>query len=169
MLRFQRNIFLILSLLMMAVMADAQLPAPAKSIPDFQLYQFNGQPFVRDNLPKNKLLFFIFFDVTCDHCQHAFREINAHYNAMKGVAMYLISLDSEASMANFITRFAPNLVGKPNITLLRDVQNQFIQQFTPRKYPSMFLYNAKRQLLLYDDEPEHFQQFLQAIHSNTYA
>lgn len=144
---------------------NAQLPAPAKSVPEFQLYQFNGHPFVREQLAKNKLLFFIFFDITCDHCQHAFQEINANYAAMKNVAMYLVSLDSEAGMANFITRFAPNLAGKQNITLLRDVKNQFIQQFTPRKYPSMFLYNAKRQLLLYDDEPEHFEQFLQAIQS----
>ena len=142
---------------------NAQLPAPAKSVPEFQLYQFNGHPFVREQLAKNKLLFFIFFDITCDHCQHAFQEINANYAAMKNVAMYLVSLDSEAGMANFITRFAPNLVGKPNIILLRDIQNEFIQKFTPRKYPSMFLYNPQKQLLLYDDEPAHFTQFLAAI------
>jgi peroxiredoxin len=142
---------------------QAQIPAPAKSVPNFRLYQFNGQPFVREQLPTNKLIFFIFFDITCDHCQHVFQEINAHYSAMKNVAMYLVSLDSEAGMANFITRFAPNLVGKPNIILLRDIQNEFIQKFTPRKYPSMFLYNPQKQLLLYDDEPAHFTQFLAAI------
>lgn len=159
---FKIGIYLFVSLFV-SFSLQAQPPAPAKKIPEFQFYQFNGKPFGRSQLVKDKLLFIVFFDVTCDHCQHAFQQINAHYAAFKNVGMYLVSLDSEAAMANFLTRFAPNLIGKPNVTLLRDVNNEFIQRFTPRKYPSMFLYNARQQLLLYYDEPEKFPNFLRVI------
>jgi len=41
-----------------------------------------------------------------------------------------------------------------------DVYNQFIGRFLPKKYPSMFLFGANRQLILYSDEESDIPTFI---------
>jgi hypothetical protein len=49
------------------------------------------------------------------------------------------------------------------VMFLQDTRSEFINKFRPRKYPSLFLYSDKKQLLLYDDEPRNLQRFGQRI------
>ncbi len=136
---------------------------PAANLPRFSFLKLDNTTFTSKETVTNKLLFFCFFDVTCTHCQHAIEQISQHYNQFSNTAIYLISLDNKEAMKAFIATHGKNLLDKKNVTLLQDSKNQFITIFSPRKYPSMFLYGANKKLLLYDDNEADFSSFLKII------
>jgi len=109
------------------------------------------------------MLFFLFFDAGCEHCQHAVQAVNEHYEELKKTALYLISLDNQETINNFMKKFGATLYGKQNVTLLQDLNNEFIAKFGPRKYPSMFLYSPEKKLLIYNDNEENLFRFFKQI------
>lgn len=144
----------------------AQPPAepPAQTVPDFLFYKQDKTAFTNKNVAQNKPLFFFFFDTDCDHCQLAMSNLNQHYQDYKNAAIYLISLDDWGKINAFMDKYAPNLKGKPNVTLLQDAKNEFIDKFKPIKYPSMFLYSENK-LIDYEDNEYSMFRFLK--HLNT--
>ena len=136
---------------------------PAATIPDFNFFKFNESSFTNKDLAQDRLLFFVFFDVTCEHCQHAIKEMNEHYKEYTKSAIYLVTVDVKARVNPFLDTYAPNLKNNKNVTLLQDLKNEFILKFKPRKYPSMFLYSKEKKLMLYDDNEQNLSTFLQKI------
>lgn len=136
---------------------------PAETIPDFTFFKMNKSAFTKKNLEPGKMLFFVFFDATCEHCQHAMQALNNHYQELKKTAVYLISLDNQETINSFMSKYGKTLYGKKNVTLLQDLHNEFISKFRPRKYPSMFLYSSERKLILYDDNEENLFRFFKQI------
>ena len=149
------------SLLLVSINTFTQ--APAQTIPAFKFFKLDGSSFTNRDLVKNKYLFFCFFDITCDHCRHAIEKINRHYSEFNNTAIYLITLDNPDGIKNFMSHYGQNLPGKKNVTILQDVQNQFIMKFRPVKYPGMFLYSKNKKLILYDDDQENVVKFLKQI------
>ena len=139
---------------------------PSKKIPEFSFARLNKTVFTNKDLASNKLLLFVFFDVECEHCQHAVKFIGAHYNDFKNTAIYLLTLDSQEKMTVFLNKYGGKLTAKKNVTLLQDTRQEFINKFKPRKYPSIFLYSKTKELLMYDDEVEHLPLFVQKIKNN---
>lgn len=139
----------------------AQSQAPV--VPEFNFYKLDKTPFTKKDLAKDKLLFFCFFDVSCDHCQHAIQKINLDYEKFTNTAIYLVTLDNPAGITNFMSHYGPNLPRAKEVTILQDLRNEFIKKFRPVKYPSIFLYSKEKKLLLYDDKPENMPKFLHQI------
>ena len=136
---------------------------PAAIIPEFNFFKLDNTLFTNKNLEQGKLLFFVFFDTDCDHCQHAIKNINEHRTAFNKAAVYLITQDVKGKIDMFMDKYGQNLRGKKNITILQDLKLEFIRKFTPKKYPSMFLYSADKKLILYDDNEQNIPNFLQKI------
>jgi len=136
---------------------------PAVTVPDFDFYKLDNQPFTKKDLATSKKLLFIFFDVTCDHCHRAIQQFNNRHTELKNTAVYLISLDTKPAITNFLNTNAKNLAKMKNVTILQDLKNQFITRFQPRKYPSVFLFSAQKKLIMYDDEEKNVPKFLQEI------
>lgn len=153
--------FRISAMLLIPIFAYAQ--KPAATVPAFTFFKFDKSQFTNKNLQQNRLLFFVFFDANCDHCQHAVRAVNDRYQDLKKTALYLISLDSQEAMKGFINKYGKNLSGKKNVTLLQDLKNEFISDFGPRKYPSMFLYSPEKKLMIYSDDEGTLPQFFKKI------
>lgn len=153
----------VFSLLLFSVNADAQ--KPAANIPEFTFYRFDKTTFTNKDLATGKPLFFIFFDVSCEHCQETINYINQHYREFKKASICLITLDDMDRVDNFMNRYGPDLRIKDNVILLRDMNNEFISKFRPGKYPSMFLYSSKWRLLLYSDEEASLPRFVQLINT----
>jgi len=155
----------ILTTLILAVFFSADVAAqqPAAKLPDFRFFKQDKSPFANKDLTPGKKLLFIFFDVTCDHCQRAMTTFNEHSSELKNVAAYLISLDNPASVNQFMNKYGKNLLHKKNVTILLDLQNQFISRFGPRKYPSMFLYSPGRKLILYEDDDKNVGKLSKAV------
>ncbi|HEX8277421.1 MAG TPA: redoxin domain-containing protein, partial [Segetibacter sp.] len=138
---------------------------PAVTVPDFDFYRLDDQPFTKKDLAASKMLLFIFFDVTCDHCHRAIQQFNNRHTELKNTAVYLISLDTKSAITNFLNTNAKNLTTRKNVIILQDLKNEFITRFQPRKYPSVFLYSAQKKLIMYDDEEKNVPKFLQEINS----
>jgi peroxiredoxin len=149
--------------LFLLISVNAAAQEPASTIPDFTFYTFNKIAFTEKDLAKGKLLFFIFFDTECVHCQHAILYVSEHEHEFDKTAVYLISQDGPEKVNRFMMIYGNNLTGKKNISLLQDTKYDFISKFKPKKYPSIFLYSAKRKLIRYDDNEKNLPEFLQKI------
>lgn len=154
------KVFFTLFLLCAYVSVQAQ---PASTIPDFTLFRADKTPFTNKDLNTQKLLFFLFFDVSCIHCQHAIQTINSRYAEMKNTDIHLVTLDRPEDVSVFLNKYGKNLLNKNNVQLFFDLQNEFIIRFKPRKYPSIFLYTPDQRLVLYDDNPENLPKFFEQI------
>lgn len=154
---------MILGICILSIASGLSAQVPAQTVPDFRFLQKNGTAFTRQQLPTGKPLFFAFFDITCDHCQKAMQYLNSHYRELGKAAVYLVTLDPGPSAEAFLGKHAPQLLRQPNTVLLRDTRNQFITLFQPRKYPSLFLYSSRQQLILYSDEEKDLSAFLTKI------
>jgi peroxiredoxin len=156
-----KSIFQILAALLVSLNASAQ--SPALTVPDFTFFKFNRTPFTSRDLEQNKMLFFVFFDAGCEHCQHAVQTLDTHYSDLKNTLLYLISVDNQEAIKNFMNKYGKNLSGKKNVILLQDLNNEFISKFGPRKYPSMFLYSPEKKLIMYNDNEENLFRFFQQM------
>jgi len=159
----------VLTIILLTVLASikAMSQHPSATIPDFTFYKLDKTAFTNKSIQPGKLSLLIFFDASCDHCQHAMETYNMHYRELNKTAVYLITLDNQASINYFMTKYANNLYGSKNVTILQDLKNEFIPKFGARKYPSMFLYSPQKKLLIYDDEPKNVGNFLQKIKANS--
>lgn len=159
----------VLTIILLTVLASikAMSQHPSATIPDFTFYKLDKTAFTNKSIQPGKLSLLIFFDASCDHCQHAMETYNMHYRELNKTNLYLITLDNQASINYFMTKYASNLYGGKNVTILQDLKNEFIPKFGARKYPSMFLYSPQKKLLIYDDEPKNVGNFLQKINANS--
>ena len=137
--------------------------APAEKITDFNFFKLNKHSFTNKDLENGKMLFFVFFDTDCDHCQHAIQYIDQHYQDFKKAAIYLITLDNQEAITRFMAKYGNHIKDQKNVTLLQDPQFEFMRKFRPRKYPSMFLYSVKKELILYDDNEKNVSGFSKHI------
>ena len=136
---------------------------PAEKIPDFTFYKLDNTPFTNKNVPDGKQIFFVFFDVTCDHCHHTIKALSTHINEFEGISIYLITLDKKEKLDRFFNEYGKNLVTKKNVLILQDLRNLFIKQFGPSKYPSAFLYSSSKKLIFYSDEDQYLEKFLKLV------
>ncbi|MGN6212076.1 TlpA family protein disulfide reductase [Parafilimonas sp.] len=130
---------------------NIQAQAPAQTVPTFNFYRFDKITFTNKDLPTGKMLFFFFFDPSCEHCQQAMSNLNKNFKQYANAAVYLISADDPKVITAFMDKYAPSLKNKKNVTLLVDTKNEFLEKFKPIRYPSMFLYSSKNVLLDYED------------------
>lgn len=136
---------------------------PAEIIPAFSFLKLDNSRFTDQQLEKGKKSLIVFFDAECDHCQHAVEYINKNYDDFKKAAVYLVTQDEPVRIGWFMNKYGFNLNNKKNVTVLQDSQKEFIRKFTPRKYPSIFLYSEQRKLIMYDDNEQNLFKFSERI------
>lgn len=156
-----KNCFLSFLLLFSSYIVSAQ--QPVQQIPEFVFYRLDKKPFTKQNVSPQKKAFFIFFDSDCEHCQHAVHEINLQYKRFNKSEIYFVTLDDQRKINKFMTTYGPDLIGKRNVTILRDLRNEFIMDFNPRQYPSMLLFSVKGKLLTYQDDPNRLSEIFKLL------
>ncbi|HXB44814.1 MAG TPA: redoxin domain-containing protein [Puia sp.] len=140
---------------------------PAQTLPQFEFSRMDNRPFVNKDLPETKMLFFVFFDSDCSHCQRAVRNIDQQYASFQKTSIYLISDDSQEKINRFVNTFARHLKVQKHVVLLQDNLHQFIPKFKPYRYPAMLLYAPDKKLLDYEDNEESVFRFVHAIKKQT--
>ena len=136
---------------------------PAQTVPAFEFSRPDKTMFTDKDLPREKMLFFVFFDPDCEHCQQAVKNIDQQADSLHNVAVYLISAEDPGKINRFINTFAAHLKNKKNVLVLHDTLNQFMTRFKPRRYPAMFLYSKQKQLVGYEDNEASVFRFFKEI------
>ena len=137
-----------------------------RSIPEFRFFKMeDGTEVTHKNVTPGKKTLFVFFDTECSHCRVAITEYNHNHAKLNDINVFLISRDKKSVVNAFLKEVGSKLIAKKNVTLLADNQNQFIIKFFPRKFPSMFLFNTNKQLMIYTDEEKDIPVILEKIKS----
>jgi hypothetical protein len=138
-----------------------------KSIPDFTFSRMdNGADFKPANLVQGQKSLIVFFDTECSHCMDAITEYNSKEKMLNNLNILLVTRDAKAQVDPFLKKHGPKISVRKNTTILSDKYNQFIAKFLPRKYPSMFLFDANRKLMIYSDEEKDIPVILNKISGN---
>lgn len=148
--------------------ARAQTPdkPPVQTVPDFEFLRFNNTVFTNKDLPGGKMLFFLFFDSDCEHCQRSIKNIGQNYQSFKKASIYLISMDDVNKINHYMDTYGRQLKGQKNVTILQDKFHQFIEKFRPLRYPSMFLFSPEKKLIDYEDNDESVFRLVNALNKN---
>lgn len=152
-----------ITLLLFLFAINMRAQPPAQTVPAFNFYRFDKTIFSNKDLPTAKMLFFFYFDPTCEHCQQAMSNLNKNFQQYANASVYLISVDDAQTITAFINKYAPSLKNKKNVTMLVDTKNEFLEKFKPIRYPSMFLYSSKNVLLDYEDNENSMFRFLKYL------
>lgn len=124
---------------------------PAGKIPGFTFLKVGGGHYSTSDIPLKPSLF-VFFDVTCSHCQSSVRFFEHATQKLSQVTIHLISMDTMDAIEGFLKKNAPRLLKQSNVRVLQDLKYEFILLFKPVKYPSIFLYNRRKGLEIYTNE-----------------
>ncbi|WP_437918823.1 redoxin domain-containing protein [Sphingobacterium sp. LRF_L2] len=120
----------------------------AATIPAFKFYKVkSGIGFTNADVPKNRTTVFILFDPNCSHCQHEAGLLGKNYAKIKDINLYFVSMNDPALMVSFLETFAKELVDKPNVEILYDRNQEFIQKFhVPSQFPANYVYDSNNKL-----------------------
>lgn len=158
------NMRVIFSFLLVFVTASAF--SQVRSLPEFRFFRMdNGAEVTHRNVTPGKKTLFVFFDTECPHCRVAITEYNHQQSKLNDINVFLITRDQKNVVNAFLKEVGSKLIAKKNVTVLADNQNQFIGKFLPKKFPSMFLFGANRQLMIYTDEEKDIPVILEKIKS----
>ncbi len=146
----------------LGVLAQGGMPPPAGTLPSFRFEEVGRGVLTNADLPKGKLLLFVFVDPDCDHCQRAVARMDAEYRSFEKVAMYFVSAADPAKIVTFAKKYGPRLKG----LWLRDVEYRYMVEFRPVRYPALFLYSRDKKLLDYEDNEETIFRIVRSIGKN---
>ncbi|MCI0920072.1 redoxin domain-containing protein [Sphingobacterium rhinopitheci] len=143
---------------------SAAQTAPAQAIPAFTFYKVkSGMSFSNNDIPQGKKTVFILFDPGCSHCQTEAAALGKNYNKIKDINIYFVSMNDPAMQASFLETFGKELVGKPNIEVLYDKNQDFIQKFhIPKQFPANYVYGADMKLQTSWDGERDINQIIEA-------
>lgn len=147
-----------------AAMANLAQGEPIAQIPAFTFYKVkSGISFTNTDIPKGKKTVFILFDPGCSHCRTEAAALGKNYNSIKNVNIYFVSMNDPALMASFLETFAKELVGKPNIEVLYDKNQEFIQKFhVPKQFPANYVYTSENKLQTHWDGDKNINEIIAA-------
>lgn len=137
---------------------------PSAQIPLFNFYKVkSGISFNNQDIPKGKKTVFILFDPSCSHCRTEASALGKNYDKIKNVNIYFVSMNDPALMASFLETFAKELVGKPNVEVLYDKNQDFIQKFhVPKQFPANYVYDVDNKLQTYWEGDKNINEIIKA-------
>ena len=156
-----------LSVLCLVVLLNVSKPVtaqiPSLVVPDFTFFKLDDTPFSYKHMLPHRPSLFSFFDVTCSHCQSAMKMLSSNYQQLKESGVYLVTMDRKDAVLKFLKVYGPNFLNKQNVFILQDLRQEFIPKFQPVKYPSVFLYDEHRKLVVYENDDKKMLMLLKRV------
>lgn len=137
---------------------------PSKTIPPFTFYKVkSGISFNNQDITKGRKTVFILFDPGCSHCRTEASALGKNYDKLKDINIYFVSMNDPSLMASFLETFAKELVNKPNIEVLYDRNQEFIQKFhVPKQFPANYVFSKDGQLETFWDGDKNINDIIAA-------
>ncbi|MBK5210268.1 MAG: redoxin domain-containing protein [Flavobacteriaceae bacterium] len=122
-----------------------EVAARIKSIPPFSFLTLENKEFTENNLPKNKIKLFVYFNSECEYCQSESTQISENIEQFKDTQLIFVSFELLANIKKFASDF--NLLDKENVIFLQDKKLEFAKIFDAKSIPFMLLYSKEGQLI----------------------
>jgi thioredoxin-related protein len=155
--------YLFAVLLFVSLQSSAQ---QVSTLPDFTFYTLQDNTFTKFQIPKGRISLFMFFDVTCYHCQKAMQAFNAHYREFRKINLFFVSLDTKKGIEDFMMQYGKDLFCQPNALVLMDLNYSFMPKFQAEAYPSFYVFSAANKLISHTEGEVGSQEILSLAKNN---
>jgi len=154
--------FLFLALLSFQINFAQDFPS---TLPDFEVFTLEEEPFTQDQVKKNTYIYLIYFSPTCGHCQDAFKFLNlrAEKIGKAEVQLYPVSSNTTKETLKFFDIYAPKIQNLSNVHILRDNDFKFAEKFGVAFFPTSFLYDQDGELVKVYEEASEILFFLNEL------
>lgn len=122
----------------------ASLSAPGE-LPNFTLKDINGEPQSIHQLADNKPTLYIYFNSTCHLCQEELGSLSKRIGDFKGYNLIFTTVEPVEEMLGFVNGLG--IKDKDYVHFLLDEKMEVASYFQIRSVPSIFVYDAKKQLV----------------------
>ncbi|HEX8549042.1 MAG TPA: redoxin domain-containing protein, partial [Cytophagaceae bacterium] len=119
---------------------------PQDKLPEFTYQTLEGKKFSSEDLKASKIML-VYFNPLCDICQRETQMILDNIKYFEKIQIVFISPAEIVDVEKFSNKF--KLDQFKEITVLHDKNDLFYKQFDAIGYPSVYLYNEKKELLTY--------------------
>ncbi|MFT3949066.1 MAG: TlpA disulfide reductase family protein [Agriterribacter sp.] len=116
-----------------------------QTLPDFTVADLNGLPFSNSNLEKNTPVIFIYFNSTCDFCQHEAESIRENIQLFDKMRLLFLSSESPELIRNFARTYG--FAEYENVTFLTDANSKLALKFGISTIPSTLVYGKDLKLV----------------------
>lgn len=155
-----------LIILFVAISYQVQSQVRDSIMPDFEFIRVDDESaFTKSNLPADKKVMLVLFDTSCSHCQQEAVTIGKHFSEFKKINFYFVSMDDKKSIKRFMSTWGKELQNRENVTVLQDTNRNFITKFQPTRFPAMYIYSEKQQLIKYFGGQKNLEQVLSAVNN----
>jgi peroxiredoxin len=138
--------FLILSIFFIQSNSNAQyIKRKPQLLPQLMYYTLDAELFNNNKLPDNSGLILLYLNPSCEVCHKELKQILDNMDYLKGMEIVLISPSPRAELEEFAQQY--ELAKYSQITMLHDPRDFFYRQFKLAGYPSLYVYNSKKELI----------------------
>ncbi len=125
--------------------AEAAGIAAPSTLPDFTLNDINGKASSIHQLAGNKPTLFIYFSSTCHLCQDELAALSKRIEDFKDYSLILTTVEPLEEMKGFVDGLG--IKDKSYVHFLLDSRMDVASFYQIRSVPSIFVYDAKKQLV----------------------
>jgi peroxiredoxin len=137
--------FLIFTILFIHNISNAQyIKNRQQTLPELMYYTLDAKLFTNTNLADDSGLILLYLDPSCEACHKELKQIIDNMDYLKDMEILIISPNSREELEVFAKQY--ELEKYSQITLLHDPRDFFYKQFKLAGYPSLYIYNNKKEL-----------------------
>lgn len=114
-------------------------------LPAFKLTKTDETAFTNEHLKSGVATIFIYFNSTCDYCQHEARSISQNISDFKNAQLIFISTEPIAVIKKFAKSY--QLANVDNVLFLHDKDWIFATEFGANTIPFLLIYDEDKKLL----------------------
>ena len=153
-------VMIIFSFITLTNVSGEELGHKKGTLPSFVYYTLDGNVFTDRDLNDGQRLMIVYFNPLCDVCVRETKEIVDNIEYFKDIQIIMISPNSKDEISDFVNDF--KLAKYPQITVLHDQYDKFYKEFQAIGYPSLYLYDEDRNLIVNFDSQADFAEIREA-------
>lgn len=158
-------LFLILASSNAFAQADTTAPyLKTRSVPDFTLLTIDSVEFNQSILDEHKSTIIMLFNPECEHCQDQLELLLSVPQVVQSAQIILSSIETQEKNRIFYNK--NHLEKYPFVHLGKDYKYIFGRYYRPNTIPVLAFYNAKKQLIFFNQGNTKKKQIELALKSN---
>ncbi|MEP0711798.1 TlpA disulfide reductase family protein [Algoriphagus sp.] len=125
--------------------AEAAVITVPSTLPDYTLNDINGKANSIHQLAGTKPTLFVYFNSTCHLCQDELAALSKRIKEFKDYNLIFTTVEPLEEMIGFVDGLG--IKGESNVHFLLDSRMEVASFYKIRSVPSIFVYDAKKQLV----------------------